>query len=148
MITNVATALIGVGDMWIVGQLNHAATQGAVDVGARLFAILFTVMNFLKTGTTGLVAQARTRSGEREQARLLARGMAIALAIAALLLLAKPWLMPLMLDALGAKADVLTAARTYAEIRYWAARSEEPQSELQSLMRISYAVFCLKNKQQ
>src|SRR3546814_19176060 len=54
MITNVATALIGVGDMWIVGQLNHAATQGAVDVGARLFAILFTVMNFLKTGTTGL----------------------------------------------------------------------------------------------
>src|SRR3546814_9654241 len=26
-------------------------------------------------------------------------------------------------------------------------RSEEPTSELQSLMRISYAVFCLKNKQ-
>src|SRR3546814_6747028 len=25
-------------------------------------------------------------------------------------------------------------------------RSEEPTSELQSLMRISYAVFCLKNK--
>lgn len=121
MITNVATALIGVGDMWIVGQLNHAATQGAVDVGARLFAILFTVMNFLKTGTTGLVAQAGTRSGEHEQARLLARGMAIALAIAALLLLAKPVLMPLMLDALGAKSDVLAAARIYAEIRYWTA---------------------------
>src|SRR3546814_8302521 len=28
-----------------------------------------------------------------------------------------------------------------------AARSEEHTSELQSLMRISYAVFCLKNKQ-
>src|SRR3546814_5010048 len=27
-----------------------------------------------------------------------------------------------------------------------AARSEEPTSELQSLMRISYAVFCFKNK--
>src|SRR3546814_5604037 len=27
-------------------------------------------------------------------------------------------------------------------------RSEEHTSELQSLMRISYAVFCLKNKQQ
>lgn len=121
MITNVATALIGVGDMWIVGQLNHAATQGAVDVGARLFAILFTVMNFLKTGTTGLVAQAGTRSGEHEQAQLLARGIAIALAIAALLLLAKPLLMPLMLDTLGAKADVLTAARIYADIRYWTA---------------------------
>src|SRR3546814_5180315 len=31
-------------------------------------------------------------------------------------------------------------------LRY-GARSEEHTSELQSLMRISYAVFCLKNKQ-
>src|SRR3546814_6891231 len=30
---------------------------------------------------------------------------------------------------------------------HMAARSEEHTSELQSLMRISYAVFCLKNKQ-
>src|SRR3546814_2562554 len=31
-------------------------------------------------------------------------------------------------------------------IRFSARRSEEHTSELQSLMRISYAVFCLKNK--
>src|SRR3546814_4639077 len=30
----------------------------------------------------------------------------------------------------------------------WTARSEEHTSELQSLMRISYAVFCLKKKRQ
>src|SRR3546814_5398034 len=30
--------------------------------------------------------------------------------------------------------------------RSWVARSEEHTSELQSLMRISYAVFCLKKK--
>src|SRR3546814_9969617 len=30
--------------------------------------------------------------------------------------------------------------------RRWLSRSEEHTSELQSLMRISYAVFCLKNK--
>src|SRR3546814_5760126 len=29
---------------------------------------------------------------------------------------------------------------------HWAIRSEEHTSELQSLMRISYAVFCLKKK--
>src|SRR3546814_8018828 len=33
-----------------------------------------------------------------------------------------------------------------AELRKYAKRSEEHTSELQSLMRISYAVFCLKNK--
>src|SRR3546814_3925927 len=30
--------------------------------------------------------------------------------------------------------------------RWWNGRSEEHTSELQSLMRISYAVFCLKKK--
>src|SRR3546814_2355531 len=32
--------------------------------------------------------------------------------------------------------------------RWWRPRSEEHTSELQSLMRISYAVFCLKKKTQ
>lgn len=121
MVTNVATALIGVGDMWIVGQLGHAPTQGAVDIGAKLFAALFTVMNFLKTGTTGLVAQAGTREGKQAQAAVLLSGLAVGLAIAALLLLFRPVLLPLLLDALGAKADVRSAALVYAEIRYWSA---------------------------
>ncbi|MBO6610351.1 MATE family efflux transporter [Altererythrobacter sp.] len=121
MLTNVATALIGIGDMWIVGRLEDAATQGAVDVGTRLFAVLFTVMNFLKTGTTGLVAQAGARDGEVEQVRLLARGLIVGTTIAALLILLKPLLMPLFLGALGASGDVLDAARIYAEIRYWTA---------------------------
>src|SRR3546814_8411085 len=33
-----------------------------------------------------------------------------------------------------------------ARANCWASRSEEHTSELQSLMRISYAVFCLKKK--
>src|SRR3546814_8763283 len=49
--------------------------------------------------------------------------------------------------ALGTRAD-LDAAVAAAEAAQpgWAARSEEHTSELQSLMRISYAVFCLKKK--
>ncbi|WP_265587693.1 MATE family efflux transporter [Sphingomicrobium arenosum] len=121
MITNVATALIGIADLWVVGRLGSAPAQGAVDIGARLFALLFTVMNFLKTGTTGLVAQAGTREGAEEQAATLLRGMAVALAIALALLALKPLLLPLLLDALGAKGEVLVAARTYAGIRYWSA---------------------------
>src|SRR3546814_6883403 len=57
----------------------------------------------------------------------------------------KEWSMriqPLMLGALGALA--LAACSQQEEIA--AARSEEHTSELQSLMRISYAVFCLKKK--
>src|SRR3546814_7280506 len=45
----------------------------------------------------------------------------------------------------GADADDLLQDTM---LRCWAARSEEHTSELQSLMRISYAVFCLKKKKQ
>src|SRR3546814_12733913 len=38
------------------------------------------------------------------------------------------------------------AARGEAAGQFWDMRSEEHTSELQSLMRISYAVFCLKKK--
>src|SRR3546814_4980093 len=49
------------------------------------------------------------------------------------------------LDAAIARQRV--AGRRIAGIRERGARSEEHTSELQSLMRISYAVFCLKKKQ-
>src|SRR3546814_1800451 len=45
-------------------------------------------------------------------------------------------------------ADLKTAPRGGFEIGIGVDRSEEHTSELQSLMRISYAVFCLKKNKQ
>src|SRR3546814_5002071 len=58
------------------------------------------------------------------------------------------------LDAMGRVAapvfDVAANPRYRQHVLQWApdiaTRSEEPTSELQSLMRLSYAVFCLKQK--
>src|SRR3546814_7811165 len=47
--------------------------------------------------------------------------------------------------------DIIALAKQYGRYGYrrvTALRSEEHTSELQSLMRISYAVFCLKKKKQ
>src|SRR3546814_6584231 len=51
---------------------------------------------------------------------------------------ASPGYYSVFLDTFKTQAE-LTATR-------WASRSEEHTSELQSLMRLSYAVFCLKKK--
>src|SRR3546814_2098142 len=48
---------------------------------------------------------------------------------------------------LGRKA-VVAIARQWGWFHRFCVRSEEHTSELQSLMRISYAVFCLKKKKQ
>src|SRR3546814_2846180 len=46
----------------------------------------------------------------------------------------------------GSVARTATGAFSGFAAGRWAPRSEEHTSELQSLMRISYAVFCLKKK--
>src|SRR3546814_2128702 len=49
-------------------------------------------------------------------------------------------------ELVSASADVSTWPCSGASRKTCAGRSEEHTSELQSLMRISYAVFCLKKK--
>src|SRR3546814_10080984 len=58
--------------------------------------------------------------------------------------LSPPW--PPGIVALTAVVQLLLLALAYLACRGWSRRSEEHTSELQSLMRISYAVFCLKKK--
>src|SRR3546814_1047718 len=48
---------------------------------------------------------------------------------------------------IGDQSRELSAYRPLAGLRLRRKRSEEHTSELESLMRISYAVFCLKKKQ-
>src|SRR3546814_3375588 len=51
----------------------------------------------------------------------------------------------LILETLAARPGIVRSRNQLMDAAY---RSEEHTSELQSLMRISYAVFCLKKKQQ
>src|SRR3546814_9981858 len=57
-----------------------------------------------------------------------------------------------LMDELGAGADIVSGGELWRSLRAGIPperivfRSEEHTSELQSLMRISYAVFCLKKK--
>src|SRR3546814_1095370 len=53
---------------------------------------------------------------------------------------------PLTIDRLGQKIDGTGMRGTHRIGNVAMCRSEEHTSELQSLMRISYAVFCLKKK--
>lgn len=119
MLTNVATALFGLADMWVIGRLGEATAQGAVEVGAKLLMTLLIVFNFLRSGTTALTAQAAGREDEAAQAATLTRGLAVALLIGALLLFAQPVVVRLGLQMLGAGGEVAALAKTYVDIRYW-----------------------------
>ncbi|WP_374571435.1 MATE family efflux transporter [Phenylobacterium sp.] len=118
MLTNVATALFGLADMWVIGRLGEAAAQGAVEVGAKLLMTLLIVFNFLRSGTTALTAQAAGRGDDHAQAAALTRSLAAALLIGALILILRPLVLRFGLQMLGATADVADLARTYVNVRY------------------------------
>ena len=119
MLTNVATALFGLADMWTIGRLGDASAQGAVELGAKYMMGLLIVFNFLRTGTVALTAQASGRGDRLGQAETLARAFAVAGAIGAVLLVAMPWTVPYGLDLLEARGPLRADAATYVGIRYW-----------------------------
>ncbi|EIZ80807.1 putative cation efflux pump [Novosphingobium sp. Rr 2-17] len=121
MLTNVATALFGLADMWAIGRLGDAPAQGAVELGAKFMMGLLNVFNFLRAGTVALTAQGVGRGETHEMARGLARAMTVALGLGAVLLLAMPLAIPFGLDLLGAHGTLRDHTATYVTIRYWAA---------------------------
>ena len=52
------TPLLGLVDTAVVGQFGDAALIGGLAAGALVFDVVFTTFNFVRSGTTGLVAQA------------------------------------------------------------------------------------------
>lgn len=115
------TPLLGVVDTAVVGQLGDAALLGGLAAGALVFDVVFTSFNFLRSGTTGLVAQALGRGDELEEQAVFWRAVLIAVvagivlaALAPLVAIAGPWFM-------SAEARVSEAMAVYIRIRLLAA---------------------------
>ena len=119
MLTNVATALFGLADLWVIGQLGDAPAQAGVELGAKFMMGLLVVFNFLRTGTIALTAQAAGRGDDPAQAAALVRALGLALLIGAGLLALMPLAIPAGLELLHARGEVAGQARVYVGIRYW-----------------------------
>ncbi|MHC5654423.1 MATE family efflux transporter [Stappia sp. ICDLI1TA098] len=112
-----STPLLGLIDTAVIGQLGDAALLGGIALGGVLFDLVFTSFNFLRSGTTGLTAQAVGADEHEEEravllrAQVLAASLGIALAALSLpLLTAGLWLM-------GGSAEVQAATATYFSVR-------------------------------
>ncbi len=119
MLTNVATALFGMADTWVIGRLGDPVAQGAVEVGAKFLMALLIAFNFLRSSTVGLTAQAAGRGDQDAQAATLTRGLAVALLVGMLILVFRPFVVPVGLQVFGATGPLAGRARTYVDIRYW-----------------------------
>lgn len=121
ILSNVSVPLLGMVDTGVTGHLEDAAYLGAVAVGSTIFGFLYTGMNFLRMGTTGIAAQ-RYGAGDAAGLRTsLGQAMIVAQAIALVLLLLQQPLGELALRLLGAEPEVTGHAGTYFGIRIFSA---------------------------
>lgn len=121
ILANVSVPLVGIADSAVVGHLDDPTSLAGVAVGATVFSVLFTALNFLRMGTTGLAAQARGAGDEDAGRNALRQGLVVALGLAALLLLAAGPLEALALSLIAPEPAVAAEASRYISVRLWGA---------------------------
>lgn len=115
------TPLIGIVDTIVVGRFANAALLGGLASGAIAFSIVLATFNFLRSGSTGLVAQAIGAGDTREEKLLLLRFLSLAMIAGFLLLIASPLINRACLYFMKPAADVAAAMSTYLVIRFLSA---------------------------
>ena len=111
------TPLLGIVDTAVIGQFGDAALLGGLAAGALVFDVVFTTFNFLRSGTTGLVAQALGRGDALEERAVLWRAVLVALVAGIALALLAPLVSRAGQAFIGGEPRVGTAMDVYIRIR-------------------------------
>ena len=111
------TPLLGLVDTAVVGRLGDPALLGGLAIAAILFDLVFATFNFLRSATTGLVAQAMGREDTTAEQAVFWRSFMISAVAGIAIIATTPLLLAVGLAFMGAKGEVATAAETYLLIR-------------------------------
>jgi MATE family multidrug resistance protein len=117
MLAYLTTPLLGIVDTAVIGRLGDAALLGGLAAGAIIFDLVFATFNFLRTGTTGLVAQAFGREEPAEEQAVFWRALIVALGAGFVLAVAAPLVVWAGAHFMAAEPAVTDAMATYVAIR-------------------------------
>jgi len=112
-----STPLLGLVDTAVIGQLGDAALIGGIALGGVLFDLVFTSFNFLRSGTTGLTAQAVGAGEGKEERAVLFRAGLLALGLGLAVVLLHLPILTAGLAVMGGSDAVKAATTTYFSIR-------------------------------
>jgi putative MATE family efflux protein len=117
MLASLTTPLLGLVDTAVIGQVGDPHLLGGLAIGALVFDFLFSTMNFLRAGTTGLVAQAMGRHDNVEQQAVFWRAIGIAALAGVLFIIATPLILQATISFMHPDDAVANAMSTYVSIR-------------------------------
>lgn len=116
-LAGMTTPLLGLVDTAVIGQLGNAAMLGGLALGALVFDCLFSVFGFLRSGTTGLVAQAMGRGDRTEEIAVFWRSIIVAVIAGLLMIAFLPLTIQAANDILKPAPETAKALNEYVSIR-------------------------------
>jgi len=121
ILSNISVPLLGMVDTGVVGHLESPVYLGAVAIGGTIFSFLYTGVNFLRMGTTGIAAQ-RFGAGDFDGLRVsLGQALVVAQLIALTVILLQWPVGRVAMELLGAEGALREHALEYFAIRIWSA---------------------------
>jgi MATE family multidrug resistance protein len=121
ILSNVSVPLLGMVDTGVVGHLESPVYLGAVAIGGTIFSFLYTGVNFLRMGTTGIAAQ-RYGAADFDGIRVsLGQALVVAQLIALTVIVVQWPVGQLAMQLLGADGALREHALEYFGIRIWSA---------------------------
>jgi MATE family multidrug resistance protein len=121
ILSSISVPLLGMVDTGVVGHLESPVYLGAVAIGGTIFSFLYTGVNFLRMGTTGIAAQ-RFGADDYDGLRVsLGQALVVAQIIAFAVILLQWPLGQVAMKLLGAEAALREHALEYFSIRVWSA---------------------------
>jgi len=121
ILSNISAPLLGMVDTGVTGHLDNSTYLGAVAIGGTIFGFLYTGMNFLRMGTTGIAAQ-RFGADDNDGLRVaLGQALIVALLIALTLVAVQNPVGNLAMQLIGPEPAVEASALQYFSIRIWSA---------------------------
>ncbi len=116
-----STPLLGLVDMAVIGRLGDPALLGGIALGGIIFDLVFTTFNFLRSGTTGMTAQALGARNEEEIRATLLRAFVLAALGGLVIIAVQTPVRDIGLWFLGGSREVQSASVRYFDVRVYSA---------------------------
>lgn len=121
ILAGITIPLVGMADTAVAGRLGSAAHIAAIALGSTMFDWLYWNLSFLRTGTSGLSAQAFGRGDFRHAVRLFTQSVLLALGLSLIILLIQKPFAKLFFLITPCSQETMQLALEYFMIRVWAA---------------------------
>ena len=114
---NLSIPLVGIIDTGLMGNLGETKYLAAISIATSVITMVIWSFGFLRMGTVGIVSQLYAKKDYREIVRTLLRNFLIAIAIAIIIILLKPFLIGLTNSFFATSLKTQNLINTYLSIR-------------------------------